>query len=324
MATLEKIRSKSGFLIIVIGVALLAFIVGDALTNSQNIFGDRTTVAKVGGVKIDYTEYQRKREQLNEQLEQARRQNPQQYANFDTQLLPQMALDQLISEALVKNAANKAGIRPSSNLLRFYMLENPQSQEVMNIVRQLNASGLSVQTPQQAYEIIFNPKRNGLTDAQMEPFQRAWIAAEREMEGQLTAMVYQRLLAGTIRANDLDKKALYDNYVNTTNVELAFMPFGELSEKEYPVTESEIKAAYDKEKNLFKVDEATKEISFIAVNIAPSAEDKAEAQKLAENTVRSLAASRRRVWICSVIRSVLPIFPQVPSRTMFSPPLPTA
>ena len=291
MATLEKIRSKSVFLIIVIGVALLAFIVGDALTNSQNIFGDRTTVAKIGGVKIDYTEYQRKREQLNEQLEQARRQNPQQYANFDTQLLPQMALDQLISEALVKNAADKAGIRSSSNLLRYYMLDNPQSQEVMNIVRQLNASGLSVQTPQQAYEIIFNPKRNGLTDAQVEPFQRAWIAAEREMEGQISAMVYQRLLAGTVRANDLDKKMLYDNYINTSNVELAYLPFGELSEKEYPVTEAEVKAAYDKEKNLFKVEEATKEISFIAVNVAPSAEDKAAAQKLAEATAHSLAAN---------------------------------
>ncbi len=291
MATLEKIRSKSVFLIIVIGVALLAFIVGDALTNSQNIFGDRTTVAKVGGVKIDYTEYQRKREQLNEQLEQARRQNPQQYANFDTQLLPQMALDQLISEALVRNAADKAGIRSSSNLLRHYMLDNPQSQQVMNIVRQLNASGLSVQTPQQAYEIIFNPKRNGLTDAQMEPFQRAWIAAEREMEGQITAMVYQRLLAGTVRANDLDKKMLYDNYINTSNVELAYLPFGELSEKEYPVTEAEVKAAYDKDKNLFKVEEATKEISFIAVNVAPSAEDKAAAQKLAEATAHSLAAN---------------------------------
>ena len=47
MATLEKIRSKSVFLIVVIGVALLAFIVGDALTNSRNIFGDQTTVAKV-------------------------------------------------------------------------------------------------------------------------------------------------------------------------------------------------------------------------------------------------------------------------------------
>ena len=73
MATLEKIRSKSVFLIVVIGVALLAFIVGDALTNSQNIFGDRTTVAKMGGAKIDITQYQRKREELNNQLEEARR-----------------------------------------------------------------------------------------------------------------------------------------------------------------------------------------------------------------------------------------------------------
>ena len=54
MATLEKIRSKSVFLLIVIGVALLAFIIGDALTNSRNILGDHTTVAKVGGTKIEY------------------------------------------------------------------------------------------------------------------------------------------------------------------------------------------------------------------------------------------------------------------------------
>ena len=56
MATLEKIRSKSVFLIIVIGVALLAFIVGDAITNGSKLFGNQTTVAKVGKQKIDYTQ----------------------------------------------------------------------------------------------------------------------------------------------------------------------------------------------------------------------------------------------------------------------------
>ena len=85
MATLEKIRSKSVLLIIVIGVALLAFIIGDALTNSRNIFGDHTTIAKIGSTKIDITEYQRKREELNNQYEEARKQNPEQFANFDTQ-----------------------------------------------------------------------------------------------------------------------------------------------------------------------------------------------------------------------------------------------
>ena len=288
MATLEKIRSKSVFLIVVIGVALLAFIVGDALTNSRNIFGDHTTVAKVGSTKIDYTEYQRKREELNNQLEEARRNNPQQFANFDTQVLPEMALEQLMQEALLLDAADKAGIRSTGNSLRFYMLENPRNPEVINLVRQLNASGLSVQTPQQAYEVIFNPKRNGLTDAQVEPFQRAWLAAEKATEKLVKAQVYQRLLAGTVKANDLDKKALHNDYVATANVDLAFLPFSNLDEKTYPVSDQEIKDRYNKDKNDFIVEEPTKEISFIAVSIAPSAADQKASKELAAKTVSAL------------------------------------
>ncbi len=284
MATLEKIRSKSVFLIIVIGVALLAFIVGDALTNSRNLFGDHTMVAKLGNVKIDYTEYQRKREELNNQYEQARRQNPAQFANFDTQLLPQMALDQLIQETLVNNAAEKAGIIPTANLLRHYMFENPQNQEVGMLLQQLQGAGISAQTPQQAYDIIFNPKRNGLTEAQVEPLQRAWLAAEKRTEKMIAAQIYQSLLAGTVQPNELDRKALYDDYVNTTNVELAYHPYGQLSEKDYPVSDSELKALYDKEKERFAVDQATKNIAFIGVSIMPSKADIEACNKLAENT----------------------------------------
>lgn len=289
MATLEKIRSKSVFLIVVIGVALLAFIIGDALTNSRNILGDHTTVAKVGSTKIDFTDYQRKREELNNQLEEARRNNPAQFANFDTQVLPEMALEQLVQEAVILSAADKAGIRSTGNLLRYYMLENPRNQEVANLVRQLNAAGLSVQTPQQAYEIIFNPKRNGLTDAQVEPFQRAWLAAEKSTEKMIKQNVYQRLLVGAVKPNDLDRKALYNDYIATTNVDVAFLPFGNLDEKTYPVSDQEIKDRYNKEKETFKVMEPTREISFIAVNIAPSEADQKAGRELASKTVSELA-----------------------------------
>ncbi len=291
MATLEKIRSKSVFLIVVIGVALLAFIVGDALTNSQNIFGDRTTVAKVGSTKIDFTEYQRKREELNNQLEDARRQNPAQFANFDTQVLAQMALDQIMQQDIVLNAADKAGIRATGNILRYYMIENPQSQEVMDIVRQLNGAGLSVQTPQQAYEVIFNPKRNGLTDAQMAPFQRAWLAAENKLKETMKGNIYQRVLAGTVKANDLDKKALYNDYITTTNVDVAYLPYGVLDAKEYPVSDEDLKKAYAEKKGLFKVEQPTKDVSFISVSISASAADRAKARELAQETVKSLRDS---------------------------------
>ncbi len=289
MATLEKIRSKSVFLIIVIGVALLAFIVGDALTNSRNIFGDHTTVAKVGNTKVDYLEYQRKREDLNNQLEEARRNNPQQYSNFDTQILPEMAVEQLMQEALVLNAAEKADIRCTGNLLRFYMLDNPNNPEVVKVMRQLISNNISVQTPQQAYEVIFNPKRNGLTDAQVEPYQRAWLAAEKETERLVMLQTYQRLLTGLVHANDLDKKALYNDYVATSNVNVAFKPYGELNEKDYPVSDKEIADRYNKDKNEFMVEEPTREISFISVQILPSAADQKASKDLAAKTVASLS-----------------------------------
>lgn len=291
MATLEKIRSKSVLLLVIIGVALLAFIVGDAITNSRNLFGSHTTVAKIGGTKIDIQEYQRKREELNNQLEEARRQNPEQFANFDTQILAQMALDQLIQEKLVLEAANKAGVETSGNLLRYYMIENPQNQEVMNIVRSLNGAGLSVQTPQQAYEVIFNPKRNGLTDAQVAPFQAQWLAAEAKMKDMIKSNIYQRVLAGTVKANDLDKQALYNDYVTTTAIDFAYAPFGALDAKEYPVSSDDLKEMYAEKKGLFKIDEESKDVAFIGVSVAASAADRAAAQKLAQTTVAALRDS---------------------------------
>lgn len=291
MATLEKIRSKSVFLIIVIGVALLAFIVGDALTNSRNLFGDHMTVAKVGKIKIDYTEYQRKREELSNQYEEARRQNPQQYANFDVQLLPELAIEQLIQQQLVIHAAEKAGVRPSANLLRYYMIDNPGNPEVRKILQQLQGAGLAVQTPQQAHDIIFNPQRNGLTAAQVEPLQRAWMAAEKETEKMIATNTYQRLLAGTIQPNILDKKALYDDYRTTKNVDIVFRPFGQLTEKEYPVTEAELKALYNKEKKRFEVTQPTRNIAFIAVSIAPSEADRNASQALCAQTAAYMTST---------------------------------
>lgn len=291
MATLEKIRSKSVFLIVVIGVALLAFIVGDALTNSRNLFGDHTTVAKIGKEKIDYTDYQRKREELNNRLEQARRQNPQQYANFDMQLLPQLALNELIGEKLLDEKADLAGIRTSSEQLRFYVLDNPVHPSFSSIVQQLNASGLNITTPQQAYEVIFNPKRNGLTEADMAPFQRAWVAMEEETKQMVRRQTYQRLLYGTIKANDLDRRALYNDFVNTSDVEYAYHPYGQLSEEKYPLTDQDLKAQYDKVKGNFKVNETTKDVSFISVRISPSEADRAAAKALAQATARELRDS---------------------------------
>ncbi|MDE7382197.1 MAG: SurA N-terminal domain-containing protein [Muribaculaceae bacterium] len=289
MATLEKIRKRSVLLLIVIAVALLAFILGDAITNGRNLFGNGTTVAKIGGEKIDVQEFQRRREELSQQLEEARKNNPEQVANFDAQTLSQLALDQLINERLYDEAVKKTGIRTSADVLRFYMLESPNMMpELQNIVRSLAQQNLSVANAQQAYDVIFNPKRYNLTESQVAPYQRQWIAVENKYKQQIGKLVYQNLLSRTFKANDLDKKALFNDFVETTSVDFAYVPYGQVDEKKYPVSDADLKKAYNEEKNNFKVDEPTKDVTFLSVNISPSDADKAEASRLAVAAVSSL------------------------------------
>lgn len=291
MATLEKIRSKSVLLIVVIGLALLAFIVGDLLTNSRNLFGSGTTVAEIDGVKIDITEYQQKREELNDRYEQARKQNPQAVAGFDQQQLPQMAIDQLVLEHLIDRAVESLGIRVTGDQLRFYMIDNPINQKMGELLQAMQQSGISVQTPEQAFEIIFNPKRNGLTDADVAGFQKYWLQIENETKQLVARNTYQRLLSSTFKANELDKKALYNDYVQTSQLQVAFTPYGNLDPKKYAVSDAEIKAQYEKDKQLFKVEEETKSVSFIAVNISPSAADRKNSKSLADQVVKELSDS---------------------------------
>ncbi|MDE5773775.1 MAG: SurA N-terminal domain-containing protein [Muribaculaceae bacterium] len=288
MATLEKIRSKSVLLLVVIFAALLAFILGDAITNGRNLFGNQSTVAKVGGQKIDYLDYQRKREELSQQLEEARKQNPEQYASFDVQRLPQMAVNQLISEMLLKDGVKSLGLQASPEQLRQYLFNSNPTPEMINVVRQLQGLGVNITSVEQAHEVIFNPKRNGLTQAQVEPLQQMWLQLEKQASEQIVQQTYVQLLAGTIRANDLDKKALYNDYIAMTNVSVAYRPYGQVDEKKYPVSDEEINKAYNEDKNLFRVEEPTKEVSFVAVNVSPSEADREAANKLAIATAEAL------------------------------------
>lgn len=292
MATLEKIRKRSVLLLIVIAVALLAFILGDALTNGRNLFGNATTVAKVGSEKIDVTEYQQKREELNNQLEEARRNNPEQVANIDVQTLPQMALEQLINDRLFNQAVEKMQIRTSPETLRFFMLESPQMMpELQQLVMSLQQQGFNVSSAQQAYDIIFRPQGYNLSEQQVAPYQRQWLAVENKYKSEIAKMVYGNLLQGTIKANKLDKQALYNDYVATADVSMAFSPYGQLDEKKYPVSDADIKKAYQEEKNMFKVEEPTKEVYFIAVNVTASDADRALASKLSQQTAASLRST---------------------------------
>lgn len=270
-------------LLVVIAVALLAFIIGDALTNSRQIFGNGSTVAQVGSKKIDITEYQAKLQELNQQIEQQRRMNPGQ--DIDQQLVAQEALNQLVSDALIDEAVNKMGIQVGSDMLRYLMIENPQNQNIMSLVQQLNAAGIAVQSPQQAYTAIFQPQTVGQTAESMAPFRAQWLNLENETRQLIARNIYGNLLSRTLVPNDLDKEMIMADYNTAYNTSYAFKPYGNLDAKKYPVNESDLKSAYEALKYKYKVDAPTKSVAMIVMDVAPSAAD--------QNASRALAAKVR-------------------------------
>ncbi|NJM14960.1 MAG: hypothetical protein HC896_05885 [Bacteroidales bacterium] len=66
MATLQKIRNRAGLLIsIVIGLALIAFILGDALSSNSSLFtGNQFEVAKIKGKSVHIKEFNQRVEEL--------------------------------------------------------------------------------------------------------------------------------------------------------------------------------------------------------------------------------------------------------------------
>ena len=61
MAALQTIRSRGSVLVgIIIGLALFAFIVGDALSSGSTIFGHKTEVGIVDGQSLSIIDYQNK------------------------------------------------------------------------------------------------------------------------------------------------------------------------------------------------------------------------------------------------------------------------
>lgn len=118
MAVIGKIRNQMGILLVVfVGVALLAFVLGDLLSSAGYFFnGDRTTVGKMNGktVKIDEFDLRlRQNEALYSQM------NPEGTISDETrsQILDQ-TWQEFVEQYVWNDAFEEVGVRVSSEELK--------------------------------------------------------------------------------------------------------------------------------------------------------------------------------------------------------------
>lgn len=178
MATLEKIRSKAAFLVIIIGVALLAFIIGDFLNSGQSFFMmSKNKVATVNGTSIGVEEYQQRVQARSEEMQAMYQQRGMPMPDGASDYINKEVYDAMVNEILLNEELEAVGITVSKEELNDLLTGD-------NIVPQVAQSFMNPQTGQldrQALnnflQVIFHPEENGYT----QPEQLAQIAAQRNI-----------------------------------------------------------------------------------------------------------------------------------------------
>ena len=279
MATLEKIRQRKKILAIVIGAALIAFIIEvgiEAIGRS----GGNSAAAKVGNEKIDIMKFQRR-------VEQEAANDQQNSQEIDGAVRQQQVLDEMINEKLLEQEYDKLGIYVSDNEISQLMIGKNPAPAVVQFAQQVGAK-----SPADLYDFIMNPSKQGVQEAQVAELRNQWLKLKEDVTKQYMFAKLQNLMAGCMQANDLDRAQIAEDEAITNVVTFAKKDYASIADDKYPVSDEELKAEWQKIKPLFKVDEDVRTIHYIAVNIDPSAEDIAAANKIADAAYIALQKGR--------------------------------
>ncbi len=279
MATLEKIRQRKKILAIVIGAALLAFIIEvgiEAIGRS----GGNSAAAKVGNEKIDIMAFQRR-------VEREAADDQQNNKQTDPAVRQQQVLDEMINEKLLEQEYEKLGITVSDDEISQLMIGKNPAPSVTQFAQQVGAK-----SPAELYDFIMNPGKQGVQEAQVAELRNEWNKLKDDLTKQYKFAKLQNLLAGCMQANDIDRAQMAADEAVTHVVTLAKKDYSTIPDDKYPVTDEELKAEWQKLKPIFKTDEDIRTIHYIAVNIEPSQEDIAAANKIADAAYIALQKGR--------------------------------
>lgn len=277
MATLEKIRSKSVILFIVIIVALLAFILGDFLTSSRSLTGPGTTAAKVEGHKVDIQEFNRRVEQQRQQMQ------AQGYANVDNAQLQNQVLQQMLFETMMDAKVKELGITVTDDELSRAMTGANPLPMVVQQVRQMG-----INSPAEFYDYAFNPGKYQVPAQTATQLQQAWVSLENQTTESLKQQKLGNLFNGALNVNKLDAKSYYDENATTAKIAYVKKDFATVPDSVAKIGSEDLKKIYNERKGHYKLAEETRPIDYIAVDIVPSADDLLAAQQEVEGALVSL------------------------------------
>ena len=273
MATLQTIRSKGPLLVVVIGLALFAFIAGDAWKVLQPHQG-KQDVGEINGKTLTAQEYQKMVDEYAEVIKLTQGLNS---LNDDqlTQVKDQV-WQSYVNNQLIAAEAKKLGLTVSDAEIQAIIEEGTHPLLMQTPFRNPQTGAFDKDMLKKFLVDYANLGKSQMPAQYVEYYQKMgafWNFIEKTLRQTALAEKYQNLLAKSLISNPVSAEDAFASRTNQTDVLLAAVPYSSINDSTITVSNEEIKALYNKKKETFEQPVETRNIKYIDVLVTPSDED---------------------------------------------------
>jgi peptidyl-prolyl cis-trans isomerase D len=291
MATLEKIRNHAGLLVIVVGLALFAFIINDALNSSSTYMRQsHDEVANVNGTPIKQMDYSFRIEEMTEVYKiQSQTNSVDDYRDQ----INQSVYDMMVREVIMNDGFDDLGIYVTPEEL-FDMIEGENVSPMVQQFPLFADPQTGVYSKARALDILksfdnldnFTPSQR----AEVERLRNYWLFWERNMKTQRLQEKYINLLGKAFVTNPIEAKDAYESSLESSDIVYAMQSYSAIPDSLINVDNSEIRKLYNERKEQYKQKEG-RIVDYIAVEVRPSQADYENAQIEVEDLKKELEST---------------------------------
>ncbi|MGN6615918.1 MAG: peptidylprolyl isomerase [Ilyomonas sp.] len=262
MSVIQSIRDKGAWIVFgIIALALIAFILQDSSFRRGNIFSNTTTVGSVNGDKISRTEFESKIDYYDQISKQ--RNQPMTRGQLNTEVW-----NYVIDQTLLEQVIDKLGLSFSAKELSDVLFgENPPQW----LQQAFTDPQTGIYNAEAAREQFAQMKKTP-NDPRVQEIYSNYIQPTID---QSLYQKYQQLVAGAVYIPKwMAEKVNADNN-SIAKVSYVYVPYNTISDSSVNVTDAEINAYLKQHQKLYKTDDETRTITYVAFAEKPTKEDSA-------------------------------------------------
>ena len=274
MAGLNTLRTRGGlFLAIVVGIALVAFLLTDFLSNGQGNNPAKLKVGEINGEKVTYLRYSN---QLNYTTNIQKMLNGNASGQDSYDAYRKLAWEELIEEMSFTPGFSTNGITVSKQ----------EATDMVNgeYISPILARFFTDQSGQYNKEAVMN-FLNAINAENADPnYVALWDFIEDQMIDNRRLSKYMNLIQKGIFVTDLEINNGVENSDVNYNAQFAGLPYAAVADSLIKVNVSDLQKFYNEHKDMFKTG-ASRSIEYVVFDVMPSEDDFVEAK----NTVLDIA-----------------------------------